>query len=116
MEIRRRHINAGGMVCTAISIARYVDPQNRYTSPKARITIHRLGCCVCILSAGEAEAYRYQTTETAGWILKLARRKLGCGRNQDRMTTRSHVTPESQSHRQILGTNIGGYALHRSKL
>src|SRR5579863_945886 len=42
-ENRNPHISPGGIVCTAISIARYVDPQNRYTSPKARITIHRLG-------------------------------------------------------------------------
>ena len=42
-EKRSPHISAGGIVCTAISIPRYVEPQNRYTSPKARITIHRLG-------------------------------------------------------------------------
>src|ERR1700756_4825922 len=48
-ENRNPHINAGGMVCTAISIPRYVEPQNRYTSPKARITIHRRGrCAECI--------------------------------------------------------------------
>src|SRR6266567_1636582 len=42
IENRTAHIRAGGMVCTAMSIPRYVEPQNRYTSPKARITIHRL--------------------------------------------------------------------------
>jgi hypothetical protein len=36
------------MVCTAMSMARYVDPQNRYTSPKARITIHGLGFAECM--------------------------------------------------------------------
>src|SRR5271155_5074462 len=42
--IRKRtaHISAGGMRSTAISIARYVDPQKKYTSPKARITANRL--------------------------------------------------------------------------
>src|SRR5579863_1925920 len=53
MEKRTAHISAGGIVCTAMSMARYVDPQNRYTSPKARITIHRLGRCAECMGSEE---------------------------------------------------------------
>src|SRR5579863_81090 len=62
MENRVAHISAGGMVCTAMSMPRYVDPQNRYTSPKARITIHRLGCCALDMEVKErGRAKTYQT-------------------------------------------------------
>src|ERR1017187_4262168 len=55
IENRTAHISAGGMLCTAILMARYVEPQNRYTSPKARMTDHRLGRCVLVMTNGEDE-------------------------------------------------------------
>src|SRR4029077_5983897 len=78
-ENRRPHINAGGMVCTAISIPKYVEPQNRYTSPKARITIHRLGRCgECIAFRATGTRTTYETSEGGRSILKFRERVDEC--------------------------------------
>src|ERR1700730_17020673 len=74
--IRKRipHIRAGGMCSTAMSIPRYVDPQKKYTSAKARITAKRCWrwVGVMVVEDGKREPRTYQTGRTAGWIRDLS--------------------------------------------
>src|SRR5215813_223825 len=46
---RVAHMSAGGMCSTAMSMARYVDPQNRYTRPKLKASRKRDGLALYMI-------------------------------------------------------------------
>src|SRR5580700_3971918 len=96
--IRKRtpHISAGGMRSTAISIAKYVDPQKKYTSPKARITAKRLWRWTLVMKVFRSTD-KYQTHEAQSEMRDFSKLLYDLPDPRDNQVRRS-VDSQSESH------------------